>query len=80
MTVTYKNATAAFLVVLICRSRTLGAGSAGDTQEASQQLVEMSEQLRSLVGQFRINTDEAGKGAAVVANAPVKGMTAHASA
>jgi hypothetical protein len=39
----------------------------------------MSEQLRSLVGQFRINADEAGKGAAVVA-APVKGMTAHASA
>ena len=53
---------------------------AGDTQKASQQLVEMSEQLRSLVGQFRINADEAGKGADVVANAPVKGMTAHASA
>ena len=33
---------------------------ATDTQKASQQLVEMSTQLRSLVGQFKINADASG--------------------
>jgi methyl-accepting chemotaxis protein len=47
---------------------------ATDTQKASQQLVEMSTQLRSLVGQFKINADGPG------ANPSVKGMAAHASA
>jgi len=47
---------------------------ATDTQKASQQLVEMSTQLRSLVGQFRINADGSS------GNPSVKGMAAHASA
>jgi methyl-accepting chemotaxis protein len=33
---------------------------ATDTQRASQQLVEMSTQLRKLVGQFKINDDASG--------------------
>ena len=41
--------------------------------------MEMSQQLRSLVGQFRIKGDAAGKGADVVANAVVKSLAAHAS-
>lgn len=53
---------------------------AGDTQKASQQLVEMSQQLRSLVGQFRISIDGAGKGGDLVAESVVKGMATHASA
>jgi hypothetical protein len=53
---------------------------ATDTQKASQQLVEMSAQLRSLVGQFTINVDRPGTGPAVGANPSVKGMSAHASA
>jgi hypothetical protein len=48
-----------------------------DTQKASQQLVEMSARLRSLVGQFKINGS--GPGTAVGANPSVKGMAAHAS-
>jgi len=51
---------------------------ATDTQKASQQLVEMSTQLRSLVGQFKINAS--GTGTTAVANPSVKGMAAHASA
>jgi methyl-accepting chemotaxis protein len=51
---------------------------ATDTQKASQQLVEMSTQLRSLVGQFKINTS--GTVTAGDANPSVKGMAAHASA
>jgi hypothetical protein len=51
---------------------------ATDTQKASQPLVEMCAQLRSLVGQFKING--AGPGPAVGANPSVKGMSAHASA
>ena len=50
------------------------------TQKASQQLVEMSTQLRSLVGQFKINADASGTGTMAVANPSVKGMAAHASA
>jgi hypothetical protein len=53
---------------------------ATDTQKASQQLVEMSTQLRSLVGRFAINADRPGTGPAVGANPSVKGMSAHASA
>ena len=53
---------------------------ATDTQKASQQLVEMSTQLRSLVGQFKINADASGTGTVVGANPSVKGMAAHASA
>jgi methyl-accepting chemotaxis protein len=51
---------------------------ATDTQKASQQLVEMSTQLRSLVGQFKI--DASGTGLTAVANPSIKGMAAHASA
>jgi hypothetical protein len=69
-------------------SNTAGVAEAGlgttrgatDTQKASQQLVEMSAQLRSLVGQFTINADTPGTGPAVGANPPVKGMATHASA
>jgi hypothetical protein len=53
---------------------------ATDTQKASQQLVEMSTQLRSLVGQFKINADGSGTATAVGANPSAKGMAAHASA
>jgi len=51
---------------------------ATDTQKASQQLVEMSTQLRSLVGQFKINPS--GTGTTVDASPSVKAMAAHASA
>lgn len=51
---------------------------ATDTQKASQQLVEKSTQLRSLVGQFKINGS--GRATAVGANPSAKGMAAHASA
>ena len=53
---------------------------ATDTQKASQQLVEMSTQLRSLVGQFKINADASGTATAMGANPSAKGMAAHASA
>ena len=53
---------------------------ATDTQKASERLVEMSAQLRSLVGQFKINADRSGTGTTAVANPSVKGMAAHASA
>src|SRR5208337_2008266 len=52
---------------------------ATDTQKASQQLVETSTQLRSLVGQFKINADGSGTRTAVGQNAAVKSMAAHAS-
>ena len=48
---------------------------ASETQKASQQLVETSTQLSSLVGQFKINADGAGTGTAVGANATVKGSS-----
>ncbi|MGA7558005.1 MAG: methyl-accepting chemotaxis protein [Terriglobales bacterium] len=58
---------------------TLGACA---TQKASQQLVEMSTQLRSLVGQFKISTEVEGSGTRTVESAKptAKGMAAHASA
>ncbi len=52
---------------------------ATDTQKASQQLVETSSQLRSLVRQFKINADGSGTRTAVGQNAAVKSMAAHAS-
>jgi len=52
---------------------------ASDTQKASQQLVEMSTHLRSLVGKFKINGDGSGTGTARNTNAGDKGMAAHAS-
>jgi len=55
---------------------TLGAS---DTQKASQQLVEMCSQLRSLVGQFKINADGCGTGTAGGANPAGKSMAAHSS-
>ncbi|MGA7078661.1 MAG: methyl-accepting chemotaxis protein [Terriglobales bacterium] len=58
---------------------TLGAS---DTQKASQQLVEMSTQLRSLVGQFKISTEVEASGTrtAECAKAAAKGMAAGATA
>jgi len=56
---------------------TLGAS---DTQKASQQLVEMSAQLRSLVGQFKIDADTFGIERAVRANSGSKSKAARASA
>jgi len=53
---------------------------ATDTQKASQQLVEMSTQLRSLVGQFKIQRDQSGNRTAKGADAAVKDLAAHASA
>jgi methyl-accepting chemotaxis protein len=49
---------------------------ASDTQKASQQLVEKSAQLRQLVEQFRISSDDAGQGAGR-ADSP-RTMAAHA--
>jgi methyl-accepting chemotaxis protein len=53
---------------------------AADTQKASQQLVEMSTQLSSLVGQFKIHRNESGDRTAKGTDAPVKHLAAHASA
>jgi methyl-accepting chemotaxis protein len=61
---------------------------ASDTQKASQQLVEMSMQLRSLVGQFKIHADgcdgveaeTAGGEIVGGANPAARHMAAHASA
>jgi len=53
---------------------------ATDTQKASQQLVEMSTQLRSLVGQFKIRRDGSGNPAVGAAIGAEKGIAAHASA
>jgi methyl-accepting chemotaxis protein len=53
---------------------------AADTQKASQQLVEMSTQLSSLVGQFKIHRNESGNRTAKGTDAPVKHVAAHASA
>lgn len=47
--------------------------SAADTQNESQQLVEMSAQLRSLINQFKINADVASTRTAASASAAVKG-------
>jgi methyl-accepting chemotaxis protein len=52
---------------------------ATDTQKAAQQLVEMSTQLRNLVGQFKINADQSGAGITATANPSVKTRTAAAS-
>jgi methyl-accepting chemotaxis protein len=52
---------------------------ASDTQKASQRLVEMSTQLRSLVGQFKINADLSGVRTKRDTNASVKRMAAQAS-
>jgi methyl-accepting chemotaxis protein len=46
---------------------------ATDTQKASQQLVEMSTQLRSLVGQFKINSHTTA-----TADTHTRSMVAHA--
>ena len=53
---------------------------AADTQKASQQLVEMSTRLRSLVGQFKINYEGTGEAMPPVANPTDKGIATHASA
>jgi methyl-accepting chemotaxis protein len=53
---------------------------ATETQKAAQQLVEMSTQLRSLVGQFKINADQSDAGMTVTANPSVKARAAAASA
>ncbi len=51
---------------------------ATDTLKAVQQLVEMSAQLRGLVGQFKIDAE--GSGAGTARNPPLKSMAARASA
>jgi methyl-accepting chemotaxis protein len=56
------------------------ARGARDTQNAVQQLVEMSTQLRGLVGQFKIDADGSGTTIAVDAHVGIKSLTAHASA
>ena len=53
---------------------------ATDTQKASQQLVEMSTQLRNLVGQFKIHRDGSGNGKVSSAIPAEKGAAARASA
>jgi len=53
---------------------------ASETQEASQQLVESSGRLRSLVGQFKINPAKPGTGTAGRTNTAEKSMAAQASA
>jgi methyl-accepting chemotaxis protein len=53
---------------------------ASDTEKASQQLVEMSTQLRNLVGQFKIGGEGSRMGTAECAKPAAKGMTAHSSA
>jgi methyl-accepting chemotaxis protein len=53
---------------------------ATDTQKASQQLVEMSTQLRNLVGQFKVQRDGSGNGTVGSAIAAEKGIAAHGSA
>jgi methyl-accepting chemotaxis protein len=54
------------------------ARGATDTQKAVQQLVEMSTELSSLVGHFKINAD--GSSAGLRGNVATKSMAAHASA
>jgi methyl-accepting chemotaxis protein len=56
------------------------ARGARDTQNAVQQLVEMSTQLRGLVGQFKIDADGSGTKIAVDADVGIKSLAAHASA
>jgi len=51
-----------------------------DTQKAVQQLVEMSAQLHSLVGQFKIDADGSGTRAGTATNPALKSRAAHASA
>ncbi len=53
---------------------------ASETQEASQQLVESSGRLRSLVGQFKINPAKPGTGTAGRTNTAEKSMAAQTSA
>jgi len=53
---------------------------ATDTQRASQQLVEMSAQLRNLVGQFKINADGPSSRTAAPANPVATSKAAGASA
>jgi len=53
---------------------------ASETQEASQQLVESSGRLRSLVGQFKINPAKPSTGTAGRTNTAEKSMAAQASA
>ena len=52
---------------------------AGETQKAAQQLVEMSEQLRGLVEQFKIKGAEGGSGKTTGVSAPSRSMAAYAS-
>jgi methyl-accepting chemotaxis protein len=56
------------------------ARGATDTQEAIQQVVAMSTQLRSLVGHFKINDDRSDTDMPPSASAGIKSMAAHASA
>jgi methyl-accepting chemotaxis protein len=56
------------------------ARGATDTQKAVQQLVEMSAQLSSLVGQFKIDAQASGAGTAGGANAAIKNKAARAGA
>ena len=53
---------------------------ATDTQKASQELVEMSTRLRSLVGKFKINSDEFGAQTTNVTTPATQSKAAHASA
>jgi methyl-accepting chemotaxis protein len=52
---------------------------AGDTQKAAEQLVGMSNQLRGLVGQFKIEAEGSGSQARTGTNIALKGMAAGAS-
>jgi methyl-accepting chemotaxis protein len=53
---------------------------ASDTQKAAEQLVAMSNQLRGLVDQFKINAQGSGSQAGTTANVALKSMAAAASA
>jgi hypothetical protein len=52
---------------------------ASDTQKAAEQLVGMSNQLRGLVGQFKIEAEGSGSQARTGTNIALKGMAAGAS-
>jgi len=53
---------------------------ATDTQKASQELVEMSTRLRSLVGKFKINSDGSEPGIGAARSPVAQAKAAHASA
>jgi methyl-accepting chemotaxis protein len=56
------------------------ARGATDTQKAVEQLVEMSAQLRGLVGQFKIDDEGSGSRAGTAAHVALKSMAVRASA